>query len=336
MAGQAVTHIHLTLLKSLHNHEAGIRTDGQAEFLHDFRVAVRRTRAILTQIKYIYPDEIVRPIRMEFAWLGRATGPRRDLVVFLLNLADFKTQLPASMRETLDPFCLYLQSHQQVEHRRLLQTLDSPRYHRLTSKWHAFLTSPDLLHAFDTNSPGSTRDTCGGRYWKEFQNVLVRSALQSIEKHAINIHRPIEDVASERIWRTCRRVYKLGSPLTDSTLAEALHLLRIECKKLRCLLEFFQSICKPSVVDQLTRSLKRLQDNVGKINDCEVQQVKLKMYSTDMKAQDLAPTETFLAIDYLVKLLRQRQTKERIQFRKCFTGFSKEKNRDRFRRLFKK
>jgi|GEM_PF-2950329 inorganic triphosphatase YgiF len=65
MAGQAVTHIHLPLLKSLHNHEAGIRTHGHAEFLHDFRVAVRRTRAILTQIKYIYPDEIVRHIRFE-------------------------------------------------------------------------------------------------------------------------------------------------------------------------------------------------------------------------------------------------------------------------------
>jgi CHAD domain-containing protein len=126
--GQAIKQIHLVLLQSMCSNEEGIRTNLDPEFLHDFRVTIRRTRAALTQIKYIYPDDITVHIRGELAWLGQKTGPLRDLDVFLLRIEYFKTHLPKSMQQVLDPFYQFLHANQQVEHRRLLHTLESARY----------------------------------------------------------------------------------------------------------------------------------------------------------------------------------------------------------------
>ncbi|HCQ01099.1 MAG TPA: hypothetical protein DIT99_10565, partial [Candidatus Latescibacteria bacterium] len=333
--GQAIKQIHLVLLQSMCSNEEGIRTNLDPEFLHNFRVAIRRTRAALTQIKYIYPDDITVHIRGEFAWLGQKTGPLRDLDVFLLRIEYFKTHLPKSMQQTLDPFYQFLHANQKVEHRRLLHTLESARYRQLLANWKEILKTPKILDNTGPNAGRSNRETGTTPYWKDFQTVLARSSQQSMAKRLINIHRPIGDVASERIWRVYRRVYKQGRSITDHTPAEALHRLRIECKKLRYFLEFFHSLYKPSEMKRLTRALKRLQDNLGDFNDYEVQQDKLKSFGADMKQQRLVPVETLMAISHLVDTLRHGQARERVRFQKCFAEFSKLKNRKRFRRLFK-
>ena len=49
--------IHLALLGILLANEPGLRANLDTEFLHDFRVAVRRTRALLGQIKQVFPPD---------------------------------------------------------------------------------------------------------------------------------------------------------------------------------------------------------------------------------------------------------------------------------------
>ena len=55
------------------------------EFLHDLRVAVRRTRSVVSQGKNVLPPTIVVQARERFAWLGGLTGPARDLDVYLIE-----------------------------------------------------------------------------------------------------------------------------------------------------------------------------------------------------------------------------------------------------------
>ncbi|MEF8833997.1 MAG: CHAD domain-containing protein, partial [Halofilum sp. (in: g-proteobacteria)] len=57
------------LLATLEANEAGLRADIDTEFLHDFRVAVRRTRSALGQIKRALPPAARDHFRAEFAWL---------------------------------------------------------------------------------------------------------------------------------------------------------------------------------------------------------------------------------------------------------------------------
>ena len=48
----------------------GILADHDTEFLHDFRVACRRTRSALTQLKGILPASVAAPFNAEFKWPG--------------------------------------------------------------------------------------------------------------------------------------------------------------------------------------------------------------------------------------------------------------------------
>ncbi|MDH3871676.1 MAG: CHAD domain-containing protein, partial [Gammaproteobacteria bacterium] len=84
-ADQASKLILHRLLDIMLKNEAGTRVGTDTEFLHDFRVAIRRTRSALTQIKAVFTKRIVERYKAEFAWLGRQTSPSRDLDVYLLN-----------------------------------------------------------------------------------------------------------------------------------------------------------------------------------------------------------------------------------------------------------
>ena len=54
--------------------------------------------------------------------------------------------------------------------------------------------------------------------------------------------RPVEEVASQRIWRMYKKVLKAGRAVTADGPAEEMHELRKDCKKLRYLIEFFRSL----------------------------------------------------------------------------------------------
>ena len=85
----------------MQRNEPGVRADIDSEFLHDYRVAVRRTRSALSQIKDVLPEDKVEHFKTEFGWLGQMTGPTRDLDVYLLQFEHLRNQLPEYMRDRL-------------------------------------------------------------------------------------------------------------------------------------------------------------------------------------------------------------------------------------------
>lgn len=58
------------------------------EALHDFRVAVRRSRAVLRVARPLFDREWVSSLRAELKWLGGELAPVRDLDVLLADLRD--------------------------------------------------------------------------------------------------------------------------------------------------------------------------------------------------------------------------------------------------------
>ena len=296
---EATKLLHKALLKSILNNEAGVRQDLDTEFLHDFRVAVRRTRSALTQIKDVYPPPIVEHFKREFAWLGQVTGANRDLDVYLLKMPEYRASLPGQLEPHLEPLQEFLTRHQRLEHSRLVEQLDSERFARLIRGWEAFLVEP----LPEVGSPPLAE-------------------------------KPILPTASSRIWKAYCRVLKQGRSIDDDSPAESLHRLRINCKKLRYLLEFFRCLYDEREIGALIKALKRLQDNLGDFNDLEVQQDRLQRFAHDMFQEGLATGETLMAMGRLVDRLETRQAEERHNFQQEFTKFASKKKRARFRALF--
>ena len=299
-ADQASIAICQALLETIRANEDGLRRDLDSEFLHDFRVAVRRTRSALRVLKGVLPVEARLHFKDEFKWLGSITGAVRDIDVYLLKMPLYREDLPESIRKDLDPLDKYLHRHHRGERRRLVSRLKSKRYHELLSTWEAYLARGP---SGDASCPDAAR--------------------------------PIADVSSERIWKAYRRVYKRGRKITPETPAKTLHALRIDAKMLRYLLEFFRSLYPPKQLDKLIMALRQLQDNLGDFNDLQVQKVSLCSFAREMSSEGLASADSLLAIGRLVEHLAQRQIGERRRFAQCWTEFATPTTRRRFRRLFK-
>ena len=287
------------LLDTLLANQKGVERHLDSEFLHDFRVAVRRTRSALGQLKGVFPAREVEHFRREFAWLGAITSPARDLDVYLLHFPDFQASLPPEVHDDLLPFREFLAKHLQSEYRQLVKHLRGARFRKLVSRWRDFIEAPGDIE----NTPLGAQ--------------------------------PLNEVAGARIWKVYRRVVREGHAINRLSPSTDLHELRKTCKKLRYLMEFFQSLYPAAAIGRLIKALKGLQDYLGAYQDLHVQVETLRRFSHEMSEEGNAPAQTLLALGRLVEGLDQRQTLVRDEFDQSFARFAREKNQLLFRELFK-
>ncbi|MEZ4238493.1 MAG: CHAD domain-containing protein [Myxococcota bacterium] len=133
-AQRAVRRVLRGLLDVVVANEAGTRDDLDSEFLHDLRVAVRKTRSVLGQLARVFPADAVAVHKEALRWLGQVTSPLRDLDVFLLDLPGFEADVGrlGAVRE------LIAERHATARDE-LVAVLDSDRYRETIESWRAFL-----------------------------------------------------------------------------------------------------------------------------------------------------------------------------------------------------
>ncbi|WP_170841585.1 CHAD domain-containing protein [Nitrosomonas aestuarii] len=299
------------LLNLMQANESGLRHAIDTEFLHDYRVAVRRTRSILGQIKHIFPGKLLAYFKREFYWLGTITTPTRDLDMYLLKFDGYMYELPPHLQNDLVPFRLFLERHWKVEHARLCQALDSKRYQKLISQWQQMFASKDMHSQSDT--------------------LLLE---QTSPQETFNATKPAKQVVSERIRKLYKRVLKEGRTITPESHDETLHELRKTCKKFRYLIEFFHDYYPDKQINRLVKKLKLLQDNLGDFQDLCVQVDQLNCFAEQMRQEGLADTRTIMAMGVLVQKLTARKAAVRAEFRQRFKGFIQTDKKAAFRHAF--
>lgn len=289
----------LALLETLEVNIPGAAANWDTEFLHDLRVATRRTRSALSQIKPVFPEEVVARFKEEFAWVQQVTGPVRDLDVYLLAFDDYQASLPAELRPKLGPLREFLLAHYDQEQARLAEALQSARFKALLASWRDFLETP---------VPSAS---------------VVPSAMQ-----------PIKAVADARIRRMAKRVRREGRAIRDDSHPEELHELRKSCKKLRYLMEFFRSLYPGAEIKPLIKQLKVLLDQLGAYQDLAVQAHHLEDIAEQMHAEGSAHPSTLLAMGALVGGLLQRQQAARDAFADVFSTFDDPRQWAQYKALF--
>ena len=285
-----------TFLIAMEANVSGVVTDIDTEFLHDFRVAVRRTRATLKLTGDVLPDELAERFAVEFKWLGDLTTPTRDLDVFLLGFREMAGSLQAADAAELEPLHGHLVRRRSQEFRRLVRGLRSRRFERLISAWRSGLAD-------------------------------VIAAESSMPEPVPTIGITAADLARKRVWRTYRRVVKHGSAITADSPAEQLHTLRKRCKELRYLLEIFSSLQDRSAHRRMLRELKALQDCLGDFQDGSVQREAIETFAAEMMVAGFVPAETVLAMGELSVRVDESQRRARSEFADRFAHFTSAKNR---------
>jgi CHAD domain-containing protein len=121
---------------------------------------------------------------------------------------------------------------------------------------------------------------------------------------------------------TSKRPFKIPIPIPDAkSPPRALHRLRIDCKKLRYLLEFFISLYKADDTARIIKPLKRLQDNLGTFNDLDVQEHALLHFTDELGAKE--PEDCRLAMGHLIALLQSRAREQRRRLKRRLAEFRK-------------
>lgn len=293
-----------TILKCfLHDikiNEQGVIDDIDTECLHEFRVAIRRTRSFLSQVPNIFPKRQLNKYKKWFSLLGAKTTPLRDLDVMLLSLNDYQTMLQEAQSgdlEKVKTFILNKRNHVFVDVKNFIL---SSKYQRLISEWETFL---------NLEVPNRTR--------------LVNATL------------PVEQVANQCIWKSYNKLIKKGKQITNESEDSALHDLRKVGKKLRYLIEFFSSLHSKKEIKTVIKTLKLLQDNLGEFQDIHVHQLLLSELREEMSQSNHLDDRTASALESLFHGLELRHHHCREQYYNTFAKFIEPSHQEIFIKLYK-
>jgi CHAD domain-containing protein len=298
-AASAATAIMLRLLDTLDANTDGVLADIDSEFLHDLRVAVRRTRSALKlfgdALDGLSPDELAF-FAAEFKWVGDLTTPVRDLDVHLLDFDAMAHRVAAAQPSDLEPLRAFLAQRRRKEVRLLVRGLRSPRFTALTQEWRARLHKV----AQDTGITAVSRARDGSVGGGGTAGLL----------------------AAERTRVAFAKVARRGAAITPDSPPEDLHSLRKRCKELRYALEFFAPLYEPAGYAKVLGDLKKLQDCLGVFQDTEVQMEEIRALATAMLDAQAAPAATLLAMGEIVAGLLVAQGDARADFERKFAAFA--------------
>ncbi len=115
-------------------HDPGTRLGSDPESLHDMRVAVRRSRALLRAGRALIASD-TQMLASELKWLGEVLGAVRDLDVLLEHLRTEAAALGAADEKVALRLLRALTQEWKRARGALLRALDSPRYLQLLDRF---------------------------------------------------------------------------------------------------------------------------------------------------------------------------------------------------------
>ncbi len=273
----------------------GIIRDLDTEFLHDYRICFRKIRSGLSLIKEVYPPHETLRLREIFGDLARQTNRLRDLDVYLLARDEYLGMLPPGFRQGMEGMFKDFAAERGTEVRRVTSKLRGAPWRRLHQEVAEYF-APESVHG-----PSPAADL------------------------------PIGPLAFRRIHKRYQLIRKLAAEIGAETPDEAVHQLRIQCKKLRYLMEFFAELIPPEEGAILLKLLRRLQGKLGEFNDASVQQHSLLSYWAGKKSG----CEAALGLGGLVSLLYHKQQQSRLLIHQAMDGFCDGATAATFKRIFK-
>jgi len=150
-------------LQRLRELEPGVKAGLDDEFLHQFRIAIRRSRAIAESVEEVTGDKSLKQSIKQLKRHARATSRLRDLHVFLQELpvlCDHNNELQTALGT-------WAETEADQEHHALVKRLESKGYRDAMHRWSNLVHSRQFRKLAGRLTPKDIRKAVGGRL-KEF------------------------------------------------------------------------------------------------------------------------------------------------------------------------
>jgi len=289
------------LTEAIEGNRDGAMTGEDPEFLHQLRIAVRRSRTVQRQLKAAFPPLVLPGFRSEFRWLQQTTGQARDLDVYLLGFEELRALLPAPIRADLGPLRAVIGHWRLAAHAEAARALASRRATELLTDWEMLLETLIELPVADRPDAAA----------------------------------PIAQTAGRRIRRVYTHVRTMGSAIDPSGPGHAYHELRKKGKELRYLLELFGGqLFDAEVVNDLVSTLRGMQDVLGRHQDREVQIALLTALADEVAGLPRGP-RALMAMGVLVDRLHADERAARSEFDGHFAELTTRERRTQIKATFR-
>lgn len=224
----AFRHVLLSNLRAVHEWEPVAVKGKDIEGVHQMRVGLRRLRSAFTVFRPALPRSVTAPLVREMRWAGKTLDHARDLDVYIAdNLSSKGGRAHKRMRKIA-------MRHRKSVYGEVRRFIGGKRYAR-----------------FDTELSRWVDRRAWRKQLSRKQKKYLDTKVTPFAAHVLEQHRA-------QILKNARDINKLD--------ADALHQLRIDCKKLRYATEFFSPLYGKSIVKS-TEHLEGLQDVLGTIHD---------------------------------------------------------------------
>jgi len=241
-AGEAFRTIVRSCFSHLTENDDCARLDLHIEGVHQSRVALRRLRSLTKIYQSVLRRKRREAIETEVRWLGKVMGAARDLDVFQTELLQ-----PAidalGKPEHLAPLIAELDRRRKAAYAAVNEALSSSRYRH-------FLI-----------------DLCAYGYAGDadlFKSGFAKSGADH----------PVAEFAAAALSTAHRKLLKRGHGFEKLT-REQRHEVRIAVKKMRYAVDFFGTVFDGDRRSRFSKSLARLQDDLGRMNDVAVAEAML-------------------------------------------------------------
>lgn len=231
VAGRLILAYHLGRL--LHKETAVLET-AEVEAIHEMRVATRRLRSAMRIFRTYYRKDATRPFRLTLRELAEKLGDVRDLDVYREHILSHSDRQAPYAKRGLRAYAKALAYRRGLLTDALHTWLESNAYAGFLTEFVKFLSSDNRdIQVASPYAPIRICDVLPSMVYTQW------SSIRAYEPHL------------------------LSAPPT------ALHLLRIEIKRLRYLLEAFAPILHEACQIPID-ACKRMQEFLGELQDAQV------------------------------------------------------------------
>jgi CHAD domain-containing protein len=222
----AIEHVRTYLaaqLREIEKNDPIVRLGSDVEALHDLRVAVRRSRAVLRAARELFDRDWLDGVRDELRWLGGELGPARDLDVLLDYLQLERVELGAEAA----PVERRLKRERKAARRRAVGALKSERYLAVLDELRVAVDHPPV-HRVDARL-----DRIAGREFRRLRRDVARlgpnpsdEALHRVRirakraRYAAELAEPIAGRRASRVVEAAKRFQDVVGEHQDAIVAE--------------------------------------------------------------------------------------------------------------------
>jgi CHAD domain-containing protein len=222
----AIDHVRAYLgeqLAEIERNDPVLRLDRDIDALHDLRVAVRRSRAVLRAASDLFEPDWLDGLRDELKWLGGELGPARDLDVLLEHLKDERDAVGIEAA----PVVKRIERERRSARKRVVAALDSERYLALLDELHVAVDHPPV------RTVDIRLDRVAAKTFRKLEReiaalgpnptdgALHRARIRAKRaRYSAELARPVAGKASERFVKAAKRFQDVVGEHQDAIVAE--------------------------------------------------------------------------------------------------------------------